>query len=54
MLARTRGAADEHWLGGERVLDFQRTVCPFVSWKFGGLSFVVAGRKRGLETKRWG
>ena len=53
MLARTRGAADEHRLGDERVLCFQRTVRSFTSQKFGGSWFVVAG-KRGLEAKgRW-
>ena len=50
MLARTRGASDEHRLGGERVLDFERTVRPFTPQKLSGSSFVVS-RKRGLKAK---
>lgn len=52
MLARTRGATDEHRLGGERVLGFRRIVCPFASRQLSGSSFVVS-RKRALEMKCW-
>lgn len=50
MLTWTRGAPDEHRLGGEEALCFQRTVGSFLPDGMGDLSLVV-GRERGLKTK---
>jgi hypothetical protein len=50
VLARARGASDEHRLGDDRTPRFQRTVRPFLDREVRKSSFVV-GRKRGLKTK---
>ena len=53
VLARTRGAPDEHRLSGGKVLGFRHTVRPFLPRKHGG-SWSVVGRERGLGTKSGG
>ena len=47
MLARARGASDEHRLRDEKAIWFQHCVCSFLPRRLGG--WLVVGRKKRLK-----